>query len=141
VAVALLAHYPDDPAVWRALVEALRDADEPVHILATRLLQTFAVHWPRPVNWQPIVPSLRASLAGTRLFGFTTLVRVLNVSDVSPTMAGPLLGRGNSDLLLAYAGSEVFPERRGVQQLLSRLSGLPPDSDQGIWRAWLARLH
>jgi hypothetical protein len=140
VAVALLAHYPDDPAVWRALAEALRDADEPVHVLARRLLHTFAIHWPRPVDWQPIVPSLRASLAGTRLFGFTTLIQVLNASEVSPRLAGPLLGRGNGDLILAFASAEVFPEQRGVQQLLSRLSGLPPGSDREVWKAWLARL-
>jgi hypothetical protein len=141
VAVALLARYPEDPAVWRALAEALRDADEPVHQLASRLLQIFALHWPRPIDWKPIASSLRASLAGTRLFGFTTLVQVLNVSDVSPALAGPLLGSGNGDLVLAYASAEVFPERGNVQQLLSRLSGLPPDSDQGTWKAWLKRLH
>jgi hypothetical protein len=92
------------------------------------------------VDWHPIAGSLRASLAGTRLFAFPLLVRVLNATEVSPSLAPQLLGGGNGYLVLSAASAEVFPERIAVRRLLSRLSGLPPESDQATWQRWLAGL-
>ena len=136
-ALASLIRFPSDPAVWRAVVRALRDPDEGVGVTAARVLEEFTNYSARPVDWRPETESVRAILDGTRLFFFTTLVRALNATHVDPVLAPQLLGNGGR-LLLAYATSTVAPDRTEVRALLSRLTGTDAGPDGKEWRDWIA---
>ena len=136
-AIASLIRFPSDPAVWRALVRALRDPDEVTGFMASRVLEQFTNYSPRPVDWAPEVESIRAILDGTRLFVFPQLVQILNTTDVDPVLAPQLLRNGGA-LLLDYATAQLAPGRADARRLLRRLTQTDAGADGQAWRDWIA---
>jgi len=136
-AVASLIRFPSDPAVWRAIVRALRDPDEVAVFMAARVLEVFTNYSSQSVDWAPELESVRAILDGTRLFHFPLLVRALNATKVDPALAPRLLGNGGQ-LLLEYATAQLAPVRADVRTLLRRLTQTDAGSDGQAWRDWIA---
>lgn len=141
IAVSLLAAFPERDETWHALVRVLRghDALDGGRSEAAVILEDLAWNSRRTVVWAPAAEDLRALIDGTYLFGFLTATRILSATEVSPDMAGELLG-GGGDLVLASLNAQHPHLRQTARQLLVQISGQDLGEDVEAWRNWIASL-
>jgi hypothetical protein len=137
VAAVTLINFADRDSTWWALVEALRDPHESVRSIAQTVLQQLAV---RPVDWIPAAPSLRALLGGTNVGVTQTLMTILGRTEISPTLARPLLGRGNGGWVMAHVRAGTPFDPPAARALLVQLHGGPDLGPADAWARWLATL-
>jgi hypothetical protein len=136
-AAGYVVRYPDQPAVWYALVSALRDPDWDVRSAANGALRTLRTHARRQIDWQPAVEDLRHLLNGTTLVYHTEVITLLLATEVSPQLARDLLSRAGVALLLEQQAAQHEYVREPARELLVRLSGRDYGSAAGAWQAWV----
>jgi hypothetical protein len=137
IACAILTNFPEDDLTWWSLMDALRDKEPMVNTAARQALSVLMKSSPRTVDWAPCLQTLRFLLAGTNLFSYTTLLEVLQHTNVSPILASLLLEESTTDLLLAYLNAHHSRERRLARGLLSKLAGKDLGDDAHVWKQWL----
>jgi len=137
VAAAVLANFADRDSTWWVLAEALRDPNEAVRIAASIVLGEMPA---RPVDWAPVVPTLRLLLGGTNLLAMEGVFTMLARTSVSPLLAKALL-HGDGTWILEHLRAEYPSGRQAAHALLVQLNGgrdLGPSAD--TWARWLAGL-
>lgn len=137
MAASVLANFPERDSTWYALAEALRDPSESVRHAAAAVLQAFP---PRVVNWAPQAETLRLLLGGTNVGGTQQVMEMLVRTEVSPSLARPLLHRNTywvfSHLRAEYPGAATF-----ARALLVQLNGgVDLGAPAAKWSEWAATL-
>jgi len=120
IAVALLSNFPEDEETWLRLINALRDSEPDVRLLAVLVINMFSNSFARKIDWSPAEKSLRYLLNGTNLMSFDILIDLLTKTELSPELGKRLL-RNNSELLFAYLGAENENVKRKADSFLSYL--------------------
>jgi len=137
VAATVLSNFPASDTTWWALARALRDPHEAVRQTAGIVLAALPA---RTIDWQPVTSDLRLLLGGTNLPGIESLFDVLARTNVSPTLASPLL-RGNAVWVLDHLEAETPMAGPAAHRLLVQLHrGIDLGSTRRPWAAWAARL-
>lgn len=139
-AIVVLSQFATSDSTWRALVDALRDPDGPVSATATQVLGLLSHAVPRPVDWTPAVPALRALLDGTNLFAHNQVMETLAATRVSPALAPRLLRAGGA-IVLAKLSALDPRARSAAHSLLTQLAGRDLGDDPAAWRLWVAALE
>jgi hypothetical protein len=141
IAALILSNFPEDDAVWHALLDAQRDGDrtQRVGLAATEVLQLFMTNYARKIDWRPAAKSIRAFLAGTNLFAFSETIVLLTKTEIDPAVAEPVL-TGNADLVIAYLHVKRPEARSDVQSFVAMISG-KPDADIDTQVAWLQQFQ
>lgn len=135
IAVAVLSNFPERAEAWHALLDALLDRDELVRGPAEAALASMPRGRSLTVDWAPVVPQLRAVLAGTGVGAISTVLRVLRETGISPALATTLLV-GNADYVLAQASITPPWGSQGARQFLALASGRK-DATVAEWEEWL----
>lgn len=136
MAIAVLANFADRDSSWYALVGALRDGHEAVRSAAQLVLPTLS---PRPVDWRPAAPTLRALLAGTNVSATEMVMELLVKTQVSSDLRTDLL-KGNGEWVLLHLASPVPGAAEAAHRLLVALSGRDLGKAPTPWRRWIAGL-
>jgi hypothetical protein len=139
VAAALLVNFLADDAALNALVDALRESDGAVKVIASHLLNEFAEHMPRRVDWRAAAPSIHVILNGTSVAVDRQLMDLLVTTGAGPMYARAFL-KGGSARLLEYLGTRHPWPRESARRLLKALSGRDYGDDAVRWRGWIATL-
>ena len=140
-AVVILSQFATSDSTWWALAEGLRDPDGIVRATSTQVLGMLTHAAARPVDWTPMVRSLRALLDGTNLFANTQLMETLAATRVNPTLASWLVGGGHGAIVLAKVGALDPRARSAAHNLLTQLATRDLGDDPAAWRAWATTLH
>ena len=137
IACAILTNFPTDDFTWWTLIEVLRDKEQFVNSAARQSLAVLVKSSPRTIDWSPCVQTLRFLLAGTNLFAYTTVLEVLQQTNLSPALASLLLDESTTELLLANLRANHMRERRLARALLTNLAGEDLGDDAQVWQKWL----
>lgn len=133
-ALAVLGNFLDNDSTYYAIVRALRDRDERVRAAAALALTRIPE---RRIDWTPVVTDLRLLLGGTNVSAISSVMQLLTMTKVEPSLARPLL-RGNAALVLEHLGSAV--ESAWARGLLQQLNGGKTYATRAEWSAWARRL-
>ncbi len=140
VAGAILAGFPEhDLAVW-ALVDGLRDADSSVRSACGQALITWTKNHARPIDWEPVLPTLRHLLGGTNLFAFPWVLDMLATTGIESNLVPDLL-RDRHDLVLDTVAASHERTRDRALTFLRKVSGQELGPDRDAWQAWIDSLH
>lgn len=134
LAAAVLVNFPASDDAWRSLAEALRDTYPGVNHAAMQSLSMLTRFSRRPVDWEPVAPSLRASLDGTNLETFLPLMQALGQTAIAPSLATVLLKDGG-ELVVAHANASDARSQQAARTLLRQLHG---GTDAHDWKQWIA---
>ena len=142
VAAMVLANFADREQTWRSLIAGLRDSNDLVRMTAQKVLVTLTKHIRHPVSvdWLPVADSIHHLLKGTNVYALQDVLKTLLKTNVSPSLAKPLLRDGGGRLLLAYLKAAHREERSLAHQLLVRLSGGDFGFDDRRWGEWVNSL-
>lgn len=136
-AVSALVNFSEHDAAWHDLISALIDPDARVQAAADAALQGLTqLQGSRPVRWNAARESLMALLDGTNPSAFSTVLRVLAVTEIEPTFGRQLI-RQAPNLLLAHVGAEHETTRESAIDLLKTVSGEDFGADPEAWSEWL----
>ncbi|HEX6600828.1 MAG TPA: hypothetical protein VF034_16050 [Gemmatimonadaceae bacterium] len=137
VAAAVLSNFAEQDSTWWALADALRDGNDAVRTAAIEVLLSFPS---RAVDWAPAVGALRALLGGTNVGATQEILELLERTEVSPTLARPLL-HDNAGWVLTHLRAEYPLASTAAHALLVRLNG---GTDLGTsdvaWAQWIATM-
>jgi len=143
LALGVLANFPGSDEAWWALMHALRDPHTEVFnpsFVAQEVIEGWMNSGEgRPVAWRSRVDDVRALLAGANLWMFPTVMRVLTVTKVDPSLA-PALLRDNATFVLGFAESRDPTAATIGRELLMQLSGKNYGADSAKWRDWVKTL-
>ena len=139
LAAAILANFTTRDANLVRLLEASRETDGRVKLVAGDVLFNFAQDTPRPVDWRPAVDALHAMLDGTSLFQAMGVMDLLVASRVDSALATPILKAGGQAVLDFLGARHPWP-RESAHKLLVALSGRDLGYDVGRWRRWIESL-
>jgi len=137
IAASVLANFPERDSTWYALTEALRDPHEAVRAAAAAVLQAFP---PRPIDWGSQVETLRLLLGGTNVGATQQVLEMLARTQVSPSLARPLL-RQNTYWVLSHLRAGYPGAAQSARALLVQLHGgvdLGPQAAK--WSEWVTTL-
>jgi hypothetical protein len=140
IAAMLLMNFHTSDSAWWALVDAQRDSDDVIQVIARTEIQVLAADFPRKIDWKPVAGPLRHILAGTGLFSFGPTTKVLMTTGLD-TATGKELLRDNADLLLAYLGAHHKTERELATSFLKQATGMDFGQNRKRWKAYLASLR
>lgn len=135
VAALILRGFGSKPSAWRGLMNALRDPDWRVVLTASYLLHSLQTESPIRVDWSSSVNDLRLLVNGTSLPANSEVLTVLSRTQISPSLAKPILG-GAGGIVLAKLASDVPSVREPAYQFLRRISGhnwAPQSAKWGVW--------
>ena len=94
----------------------------------------------RRVDWSPVASDLRLLLNGTNLPSIESVFELLDRTEVSPSLAAPLLRR-NAGWLLDHLGSRAPMASDLAHKLLVRLNnGRDLGTKRAPWERWVASL-
>lgn len=137
IAASVLANFPERDSTWYALTEALRDPSESVRHAAAAVLQAFP---PRVINWAPQAETLRLLLGGTNVGGTQQVMEMLVRTQISPSLARPLLHR-NTYWVFSHLRAEYPRAATSARALLVQLHGGVDLGPQAVrWSDWVATL-
>jgi hypothetical protein len=140
IAALILSGFPDRDGAWRALLKAAvgreqgRDA-----FIAQHALVSMSDRAPRPVDWSPVVETIRNVLDGTALAALAPLAKALAATGASPAQATGYLASGG-EMLTAYVESDNPDIRDPAHDLLTKLRGQDLGFEPGPWRDWIRGL-
>ncbi len=137
MAASVLGNFPERDSTWYALTEALRDPNEAVRDAVAAVLQAFP---PRTLDWAPQVETLRLLMGGTNVGATQQVIEMLARTQVSPSLAGPLL-RQNTYWILTHLRAGYPGAAPAARALLVQLNGgvdLGPEAAQ--WNEWVGTL-
>ena len=140
IAAAVLTSFPEEDSTWWALTEVIRgtglqDFSGTEAIVA---LNSLGIAHSPPVDWGPVTDNLRAIFDGTNLFAVAPLMQVLTNTEISPALAGEVIGDGR--YILAYLRSPNPAVRLQARQFLRQISGEDHGDDAARWEEWVASL-
>jgi len=137
VAASVLLNFPTQDSTWWTLVRTLRDPQEDVRDFANYSLRQMPK---RRVDWSPVASDLRLLLNGTNLPSIESVFELLDRTEVSPSLAAPLLRR-NAGWLLDHLGSRAPMASDLAHKLLVRLNnGRDLGTKRAPWERWVASL-
>jgi len=137
IAASILANFSDRDTTWYALIDALRDPDEGVRYAAAAVLQAFPR---RTIDWTPKAETLRLLLGGTNVSATQQVIEMLARTQVSPSLARPLL-RQNGYWVLSHLRAGYPGAASSARALLVQLHGgvdLGPRAAK--WDEWIGTL-
>lgn len=136
-AALVLSNFAAHDESWYALVRALRDPHEAVRDASAAALRGMPR---RPMDWAPVTTDVRAILAGTNLAQLESVMQLLVDTQVSPSLARPLL-RDNAQWTVRLLTSEAPMAAGRASAFLTAVRGARvPDGSVTAWRAWLRQL-
>lgn len=140
VATLILANFPERDGAWHALLKAAvgreqgRDA-----FIAQQALAALSARAPRPVDWSPMIPTIRDVLDGTALAALAPLAKALVATGASTAQAPSFLADGG-EMLTASVESDNPDIRDAAHDLLAKLRGQDLGFEPGPWRDWIKTL-
>ncbi len=140
IATVVLASFAYNDSAWYAVVDALRDPAAIVGGTASQVLGTMAQRAARPVDWRPMMPSLRYLVDGTNLGATNAMMQALTRTNVSYQLAAPLLADGGAIVLAKLRSGDEY-SRRVAAGFLAQLSGQPASTSAEAFDAWVKGLH
>ena len=138
-AVLILSNFMDRDETWRTLVETMREVDGVAKGDAAQVLWRFATERPRKIDWMPVAGGIHAMLDGTSSRNLSTLILVLQRTNVDPSSAHALLHDGG-EMLIAFLESETANISDESHKLLVQLRGADLGRTSAAWRTWIATL-
>lgn len=139
VAAAILANFTDRDSAWWLLVDALRETDGPVRIIAATVLASAAWAQPRNVDWGPAAPAIHAILNGTAVFELRNVMNWLPTMGADSRWSADFLA-GGGEMVLSYLQAEHPPTRESAHRFLVAMRGADLGPEVEPWRAWIASL-
>lgn len=140
VAAAILGNFADRDLAWWTLMDAQRSPHAAVAATSQQILSAMARRALRPVDWAPVLPSIRHLLQGTNVYLFAGTLEILTRTRISPSLASALLRDGAGDLLLAHLASQEDALRGPAHAFLVQLAGRDLGDDPVAWSRWIAEL-
>jgi hypothetical protein len=139
VAAAILANFAHRDSAWWLLVDALRETDGPVRIIAATVLASAAWAQPRNVDWGPAAPAIHSILNGTGVFELRNVMNWLPTMGADSRWGADFLA-GGGEMVLSYLQAEHPPTRESAHQFLVAMRGVDLGVEVEPWRAWIASL-
>ncbi len=138
----ILGNFADRDPAWYLLMDGLRDPEARIYSASMQVLselikkpQTFKI------NWSPMTETIRHLLNGTNPFATPVTIQTLLKTEVSPKLAGALIGNKNGKILLAYLKAQHGFERGLAHQLLIKLAQRDYGFNLKKWEDWITQLN
>lgn len=139
VAALILGNFPNRDETYLSLLDAMRETDGQVKVVASQVLEAAARRATRVIDWSQAADGIRSMLSGTSLPVLPSLIRTLNSAGVGPSNASSFL-KGGADMLLAYAASGTPLISAPSRALLAKLRGADLGDSLDAWRSWIQTL-